>query len=75
VTKIWAIDLRRIVLLGHSEFVGYFDRDDPWNMFSRVSLEDLLDTMRDSETLDLYALLNRDRCRELSFDYCQFGVG
>ena len=74
-TKIWAIDLRRIVLLGHSGLVGYLDRDDPGNMFSRVSLKDLLDTMRDSETLDPYVLLNRDRCRELGFDHCRFGVG
>src|SRR6266849_10648023 len=63
VTKIWAMDFRRIVLLGHSGFVGYFDRDDPWNMFSRVSLEDLLGTMRDGETLDAYVVILTDRCQ------------
>ena len=69
------MDFRRIVLLGHSRFVGYFDRYDPWDMISRVSLEDLLNTMRNGETLDPYAILNRDRRQELGFDYCQLGAG
>jgi hypothetical protein len=70
-----AMDLRRIVLLGHNGFVGCFDRDDPWNIFSRVSLEDLLDTMRDGETLDPYVILKRDGCQKLGFRCCEFGAG
>ncbi len=67
--------LRRIVLLGHNGFVAILIVMTRGTCFSRASLEDLLDTMRDSETLDPYAILNRDRSEELGFDYCQLGAG
>src|SRR6266851_2897056 len=46
----------------------------PWGSFSRVPLKDVRNAMRGHHILDPYAILNRQRCLRLGFNYHRLGA-